>query len=136
MTGPEAAKLSHVGLVRSALLLIHLLGLVKMVTPGIGAVEEALWRTVDSIGEQLGPDAAGAHSAEQATAKMEEEQDLAAKVAGLLMPHLRSSVKGSGRRAATCCKVLSGLMAPTKLSILRKVSSELLKLGELQVCGH
>ena len=135
MVGPEAAKLSHVVLVRSALLLVHFLGLVKMITPGIGAVEEALWHTVDIIGDALSPAAAAACIADKATAKEEEEEALATKLAGLLMPTLRSSVKGSGRRAATCCKVLSGLMAPSKPSLLRKVSAELLNLSELQACG-
>lgn len=130
MMRPDAAKLSHVVLVRSALLLVHLLGLVKMITPGIGAVEEALWRTVDIIGEELGPAAAGARIADQNFAKGEEEEDLAVKLAGLLMPTLRSSAKGSGRRAAICCKVLMGLMPSSKPSLLCKVSSELLKLGE------
>ena len=136
MMGPDAAKLSHVVLVRSALLLVHLLRLVKMITPGIGAVEEALWRTVVIIGAQMGPAAAGARSANQNFAKEEEEEDLAVKLAGLLMPTLRSSAKGSGRRAAICCKVLVGLMPTGKPSLLRKISSELLKLGELQICYY
>lgn len=136
MLGPEAAKLSHVVLVRSALLLLHLLGLVKMVTPGIGAVEETLWRTIDIIGEGLGPAAAGVRIADQDTGAEEEVDNLAMKLAGLLMPSLRSSGKGSGRRAAVCCKVLVALMDPSKPSLFPKVSSELLKLGELHACGY
>lgn len=91
--GPEAAKLSHVVSVRSALLLLHLLGLVKMVTHGIDAVEETLWHPVDIIGKELGPAAAGACIADQDTAKEAEEEDLAMKLAGLLMPTLDSLSK-------------------------------------------
>lgn len=132
MTTPQAV--SHVLLVRSALVLLHLLRLVKLITPGIGAVEDALWRTVDAMGQQMEAckhalAEPAAHSADQnATAQTAEEEELALKLAGLLMPTLRSSVKGSGRRAVMCCKMLVGLMPSSKPSLLCKVSAELLKL--------
>lgn len=132
MTGPEAHKLSHVVLVRSALLLVHLLVLVKMIAPGIGAVEGALWSTVGMIGEQMNK--RNTAPAADGDAAQAEEEDLSLKLAALLMPTLRSSVKGSGRRAALCCEVLVGLMPRSKPSLLRAVSSELLKLGEWHVC--
>lgn len=132
MTGPEVHKFSHVVLVRSALLLVHLLVLVKMITPGIGAVEGALWSTVGIIGEQM--NRRNSAPATDGDAAQAEEEDLSMKLAGLLMPTLRSSVKGSGHRAALCCEVLVGLMPPSKPNLLRAVSSELLKLGKLHVC--
>lgn len=96
--------------------------------PFIGAVEYALWRTVDAMGHHMeackhDPNERAAHSADQnATARTAEQEELALKLAGLLMPALRSCVKGSGRRAVICCKVLAGLMPSSKASLLCKKS--------------
>lgn len=102
-----------------------------MITPGIGAVEGTLWSTVGMIGEQM--NRRNKAPAADGDAVHAEEQDLSLRLAALLTPTLRSSVKGSGHRAALCCEVLVGLMPPSKPSLLRTVSSELLKLGELHV---
>jgi len=138
VTPLSSKDLDHDVLLRCALLLVHLLGLLKKVAPGVGPVEQALWHTLSNIGHNLqmrkhAERPAKAHSHVtilEAAAHAEEEEQLSLKLVGLLMPTLRSSLKGNGQKAAICLAVLTGLMPSAKPHLLRAVSSELLRLGE------
>ena len=108
-----------------------MLSLLRSVAVGAGPCEQALWLTLTGIAYDLQSQESASNP--QTPGKLDmhgkEEVQLAKQLVNLLMPFLRSAVRGTGPRAILCLTLLSGLMKSATPTVLRAVASELMNLG-------
>ena len=126
-----AADASRVEHIRSALMLVYMLSLLRRITAGIGPSEKALWLTLSMVNQGLNTQrcVSSSQTPNKSDPNTSEEAQLAVQLVNLLMPFLCSAVRGTSPRAILCLDLLSGLMKSASPEVLRAVSSELMNLG-------